>query len=139
MWTLPESLPHARFGAQILAAVYPRSELRMDDPANAERVPGRVRIDLVVVDRVGHLLCRFKQCASERHDFVVSHFDVVHPKIEMDLLLRPVRPIRWGMVRRKLDPENGLVFHEHHVPAVVDLDCAVEYRPTEPALGSQVG
>ena len=64
-------------------------------PAEAERVPGRVGVHLegVVARQVLH---RLEEPGAQGHDVLVSRVDVVDPQVEVDLLLRAVRPLRAG-------------------------------------------
>ena len=66
-------------------------------------MPGRIRIDLVIVGGIAVGRSLQHPCA-QRHDLLVGRVDVVDPEVKVNLLLRSsVRPVRWDMVGRELD------------------------------------
>jgi hypothetical protein len=107
------------------------------DPAEAEGMTGRIRIDLKVVGFLG-FGCRLEQLCTPRHRFFVSCIDVVDPKVEVDLLRVPMRPLGRDVVRRELDPNTRLTVDEHHVPVVLSVHCATEEPGPKAALGGQI-
>src|SRR5437870_9849388 len=68
------------------------------DPAQAERMPGGICVDLKVVEGV-NLLGRLQHPRTERHDPLVSSLELLDPEVEVDLLRRrPIRPVGRDMV-----------------------------------------
>jgi len=63
-------------------------------------------MDLKVVRFLG-FGCRLGQLCAPRHRFFVSCADVVDPKVEVDLLRVPMRPLGRTVIRRELDPTRG--------------------------------
>jgi hypothetical protein len=68
-------------------AVQALSPLASLNPAQAERVPGRIRVDLEVVDGVD-LLHGLQHLRTQRHDTLVGGHEVLDPQVEVDLLRR---------------------------------------------------
>src|SRR6266571_4471582 len=102
------------------------------NPADAERVPGRVGVNLVVICGLEHLSA---QC---RH-FVVGRFGVIYPQVKVNLLgWCSVRPVGPDVVRRELDAHTGLTVDHDHVPLVFRGDGAAEHPSPECALGRKI-
>jgi hypothetical protein len=47
-------------------------------------MPGRIRVDLEVIDGVD-VLCRLQHLRTQRHDPVVGGHEVLDPQVEVDL------------------------------------------------------
>jgi hypothetical protein len=62
-----------------------------------------------------------------------------HPQVEVDLLRRPIRPLRRDVVRCELDPHPRFTVDEDHVPVVLSVDRAAEHPSPESTLDGQVG
>ena len=94
-------------------------------------------MDLKVVRFLG-FGCRLGQLCAPRHRFFVSCADVVDPKVEVDLLRVPMRPLGRTVIRRELDPHPWLTFDDDHVPVVLSVHCATEEPGPKAALGGQI-
>src|SRR4029079_2441272 len=69
-----------------------------DEEAQAEGVSGGIRVHLEGV--AGSASDCFLQYArTERNDLFMCRREVVDPEVEVNLLRRPVRPLRFAMVR----------------------------------------
>jgi hypothetical protein len=109
--------------------------LLRDHPADAERVPGRVCVDLKVV---GGVFCRLEQSCAQCHDFVVSRLGVIYSQVEVNLLGRSMRPLGPDVVWCELDAHPWLTVDQHHVPVVLSVDRAAEHPSPESALGREI-
>jgi hypothetical protein len=68
----------------LIQAVQALLPLAWLNPAQTERMPGRIGIDLEVVDRVD-VLRRLEQLRTQRHDTIVGGHEVLDPQVEVDL------------------------------------------------------
>jgi hypothetical protein len=109
--------------------------LALLNPAETERMPGRIRVDLEVV-----VPCWwFEYSCTERHDTIVGGREVLDPQVEVDLLLGcAVRPVGRDMVRRQLNSDPRFAVDHHPVPVVLGVDRAVEYAGPESALSREI-
>ena len=108
------------------------------NPTQAERMPGRIGVDLEVVGGVA-VLRRHEHLRTQRHDTIVRHREVLYPEVEVDLLGRcPVGPVGRDVVGRQLNPDPWVTVNDHHVPVILGIDSAVKHRSTEAALGGEV-
>lgn len=110
-------------------------------PADAERMARWIGIHLMSLGRA-EVVSSLEQTSAERHDFRVGAGRVVDMQVEMDLLRIPVWPLRWNVIRRKLDADTPLSFGIHNaVPAIfiVGIDAPTEHAGPEGAFGGQVG
>src|SRR5699024_86882 len=110
------------------------------EPAEAERVPGRVGVDLERLARVvrgggGGL----EHLRAQGHHVGLRDLEVLHPQVQVHLLRGAVRPVGSDVLRIELDADPGPVVDEHHVPVVVAVHGPAEHTGPEGALGLQVG
>jgi hypothetical protein len=109
------------------------------NPAQAERMPGRIRVHLEVIGRVCVLSSRLQHLRTQRHDMIVGFREVVDPQVEVDLLLGcALRPVGRDVVGRQLNPDPWFTVHHHHVPVILGIDGAIEHSCPEGALGGEV-
>ena len=100
---------------------------------------GGVGIHLVALGG-GEIVGGLQQASAERDDLVVGARRIVDVEIEMDLLLRTVRPVGRRVVGCELHTDPPLaVGVDDAVPVVVRDDTAAEHTGPEGALGGQVG
>ena len=104
-------------------------------PADAKRMPGRVRIHLVALGGI-EIRSWLEQTGAEGDRLVVRASLVLDVEVEMHLLGGPMRPARRNMVRRQLHadpPLSGGV--DDTVPIVVLEDVPAEI-PAQNALSA---
>lgn len=108
-------------------------------PADAERMPGRVRVHLVTL---GGIETRgwLQQPGAAGYRLFVRGSRIADVKVEMHLLGgRPVRPVGRNVVRRQLHPDPPLSSGvDDAVPIVVLEDVPAENASPERAFGMQV-
>jgi hypothetical protein len=105
------------------------------DPAQAERMPGRIRVHLEVVRLFG----RLQHVRTEPNDPIVSRWEVLDPKVEVDLLRRcPVGPVRLDVIGRELNAGPRFAVDDDHVPVIFGIHFTVEYASPEAALGGEM-
>src|SRR5687767_2063083 len=109
--------------------------LALLNPAQAERMPCRIRVDLeVVVPR-----WRLEYSCTEGHDTIVRGREVLDPQVEVDLLLGcAVWPVGRNMVRRQLNSDPRFAVDHHPVPVVLGVDRAIEHPGPEGALSREI-
>lgn len=108
-------------------------------PAEAEGMSGRVRVDLepLIRCRVVRLL---QQCGAKVHSLFVGGGEILDVQVEVNLLRRPVRPLRPDMVRSELDAHPRLAIDENRVPVVViGFDGSSDQLRPKGAHGPQFG
>jgi hypothetical protein len=108
------------------------------NPAQAERMAGRIRVDLKVVERLD--VCRLLQdLRAKRHDTLMCSLEVIDPEVEVDLLRwSSSRPVRWNMIGCELYPDPRFTVDDDHVPVLLGVDDAAEHPGPECALGRDV-
>src|SRR5215211_2636821 len=130
---LPQGRRNNGFTAVQVAAA------RVVDPAQTERMPGRIRVDLEVVDGVDVRRRWLEHPRTERHDTIMGGREVLDPQVEVDLLLGcAVRPVGRDMVGRQLNTDLRFAVDHHHVPVVLGVDRAVEHAGPEGALRPEI-
>jgi len=108
-------------------------------PADAKRVPGRVRVHLVTLAGI-EIRSWLEQPGAEGHRLFVGSSRVVDVEVEMHLLGGPVRPVGRNMARRQLHADPPLSSGVGDaVPVVLLEDVPAENASPERALGTQVG
>jgi hypothetical protein len=107
-------------------------------PPEAERVPGRVGVDLVPLAG-GEIVGGVQQSGTERHGLGVGRHRVVDVQIEVDLLRVPVRPFGRDVVGGELDADHPPIpWVDHAVPVVFGDHAPTEQARPERALGPEV-
>jgi hypothetical protein len=76
-------------------------------PANAKRMPGRVRVHLVALGGI-EIRSWLEQPGTEGDGLFVRGSRVVDVEVEMHLLGSPMRPVGRNMVRRQLHADPPL-------------------------------
>jgi hypothetical protein len=113
--------------------------VRRMPPANAERVPGWVGVDLVpfVGAEIGS---RQEQPGAEGNRLFMCRPRILDVQIEMDLLGSSIRPIGRNVVWRELDADApGAGGIEHAVKSLVSvIDVAAENLSPERAFSRRV-
>jgi hypothetical protein len=80
---------------------------RRVSPADAKRMPGRVRVHLVTLVGI-EIRSWLEQPGAEGHRLLVRGSRVVEVEVEMHLLRGSVRPVGRNMVRRQLHADPPL-------------------------------
>jgi hypothetical protein len=107
-------------------------------PAEAERMPSGIRVDLEALGRVD-VVSRLQEPGTQRYNLIMGGRHVVDMQVEVDLLRRPVRPLGRNMIGRELNPQPWFTVDVDTVPVVFRFDCATKQSGPKCALGSQVG
>ncbi len=85
------------------------------------------------------ILSSLDHSGTECGRLLVCRFQIVDPEIEMDLLLlRAIRPLRWDMVRSKLEPDYPLAVHREGMPVILGIDLSIQQCCPEATLGGQI-
>ena len=77
-----------------------------------------IRVDLETFRRMD-VIRRLEQCGTQRHCFLVGGLEIIDMYVEMDLLRRPIRPLRCNVVGRELNAQPPLAIDQNTVPIVV--------------------
>lgn len=101
-------------------------------------MPSRVGVHLEPFRR-GGILTSLQLFGSQSRDLIMGSGEIIHIEIEVDLLRRPVGPIRRNMVRCQLYPHFGLTVDDHRVPVVIRVDGTAQHTGPERTHSSQVG
>lgn len=110
-----------------------------DHEAEAERVAGRIGIDLEVVT-FGGAPGGCKHSRTERHHVLVGGGEVLDPQVEMHLLWRrTVRPVRRNVVGCVLNANARLAVDNDHVPPITPIDLATQHSGPECTLFIEIG
>jgi hypothetical protein len=81
----------------------------------------------------------FSTLAPSAIDSVVRRWEVLDPKVEVDLLRRcPVGPVRRDVIGRELNADARLTVHDDHVPVIFGIHFTLEHPSPEAALGGEV-
>jgi hypothetical protein len=108
-------------------------------PADAEWMPGRVRVHLVALGGI-EIRSRSEQSGAEGDCLFVRGSRIVGVEVEMHLLGSPIRPVGRNMVRRQLHTDPPLSSAvDDAVPIVVLEDVPAENASPERTLGIKVG
>lgn len=128
-----------RRGAQRAADVVADRIVGRVAPAEAERVAGRVGVDLVafVGTEVGG---RLQERGAQCHCLRVCCGEVVDVEVEVHLLRVAVGPLGWDVIRGELHAHHPTVVGvDDVVPVVLGQHPAADHRGPERALGREVG
>ena len=108
-------------------------------PADAKRMPSRVRVHLVTLDGI-EIKSWLEQAGAEGDHLFVRGSRVVGVEVEMHLLGSPMRPVGRDVVRRQLHADPPLSSGvDDAVPIVFLEDVPAEDASPERALGMKVG
>ena len=88
VFTMPANRDRHRYvGIRDRLVARPLLLLASLNPAQAERMPRRIRVHLEVIGRICVLTSRLEHLRTQRHDTIVCLREVVDPQVEVDLLL----------------------------------------------------
>ncbi len=97
-------------------------------------MPGRIGVDLEVVGS-GILAGGLQDNGTEFYDSFVCGSEVIHPEVQVNLLLwHAVGPFWRYVVGRKLHSDLRFAVNHDHVPVIIDIDDTVEHTGPERAL-----
>ena len=105
-------------------------------PAQTERMPGRVGVDLETLG--GRGVGRLQHPGTQRDNFIMGGGDVVNVQVEMDLLRRAIGPLRLDVVRGELNGEPPFAVDDDAVPIVLSNNLAAHQRGPEGTFGREV-
>ena len=99
---------------------------------------GGIRVDLEALC-CSDVICRFQQRGPKRHDLLEGCLRIVDVQIDMDLLRRPVGPLRCNVVGSELNTDAPFAIDDNAVPIVLGHHSPIEQTGPERAPRMKVG